>query len=150
MKLPPAPTGTPFGSYTWADWYQKIRFILNDAQINHNDLQNLQGGSVNERYHLTAAQVALIGSSMQIKQIVRGVITIAAGATTANYTIGTAVNMSKTLVHLNGWSGFSFAGAYPAGDCPYIKLTSTTNIQAFRQNNPGYSCDVAFELVEYM
>ena len=149
MKLPPAPVGTPFGSYTWADWYQKIRFIINDSQIDHNSLQNIQGGSTTERYHLTAAQVAAIGTSMQIKQIVRGVITIGAGATLANYTLGTPVNMSKTLLSFNGWSGFLFAGTFPAGDCPYVKLTSTTNVQAFRQNNPAYSCDVAFELVEY-
>lgn len=27
--LPPAPVGTPFGSYAWADWYRKVRDQIN-------------------------------------------------------------------------------------------------------------------------
>lgn len=27
--LPPAPVGSPFGSYSWADWYQKVRTVIN-------------------------------------------------------------------------------------------------------------------------
>ena len=31
--LPPAPIGSPFGSYTWNDWYQKVRTQINNAQV---------------------------------------------------------------------------------------------------------------------
>lgn len=59
--IPPAPIGAPFADYTWIDWYQKVRVAINDVNnINHNDLQNIQGGAVNDRYHLTAAQLAAI------------------------------------------------------------------------------------------
>lgn len=29
--LPPAPVSSPFGSYTWADWYRKVRDSINAA-----------------------------------------------------------------------------------------------------------------------
>lgn len=29
--LPPAPVGAPFGSYTWSDWYKKVRDQINAA-----------------------------------------------------------------------------------------------------------------------
>lgn len=57
IVIPPAPVGTPFGDYSWLDWYQKVRRAINDVNnINHNDLQNIQGGTSGEHYHLTAAE----------------------------------------------------------------------------------------------
>ena len=56
MKIPPAPAGTPFGSYAWADWYYKIAYLISNTDFSHNDLKNLQGGSTSERYHLTQSQ----------------------------------------------------------------------------------------------
>ena len=29
--IPPVPPGTPIGSGQWADWYEKIRRVINDA-----------------------------------------------------------------------------------------------------------------------
>lgn len=29
--IPPSPVGSPFGSYTWSDWYEKVRRAINDA-----------------------------------------------------------------------------------------------------------------------
>jgi len=29
--IPPAPLGAPFTSYTWADWYEKVRREINNA-----------------------------------------------------------------------------------------------------------------------
>lgn len=55
--IPPAPIGAPFADYSWIDWYQKVRRAINDVNlINHNDLQNIQGGTTGEYYHMTAAQ----------------------------------------------------------------------------------------------
>lgn len=59
--IPPAPIGAPFADYTWVDWYQKVRFAINDVNnINHNDLQNIQGGSSGNYYHLTSTQLGNI------------------------------------------------------------------------------------------
>lgn len=30
-QLPPPPIGAPFTSYTWADWYKKVRDFINTA-----------------------------------------------------------------------------------------------------------------------
>lgn len=50
------------GTIPWAS-VSKVGANLTDIPTrNHNDLQNIQGGSALERYHLTAAQVAAIGT----------------------------------------------------------------------------------------
>lgn len=55
-KLPPTPMGVPPGHSFWNDWYERLRDIVNATLVNHNDLQNIQGGSPTERYHLTFSQ----------------------------------------------------------------------------------------------
>lgn len=61
--LPPAPVGSPFGSYAWSDWYQKVRTVINSgSNINHNVLAGLEGGGSGHFYHLTAAQLAGLNS----------------------------------------------------------------------------------------
>jgi len=75
--LPPFPVDSEANSYTRIDWYLKLRTLLNsvnsvawavidkagsnltDIQTrNHNDLQNIQGGVVGERNHLSNAELA--------------------------------------------------------------------------------------------
>ena len=72
--IPPAPVNDPPNSYGWIDWYVKlVKFVnsqsnilwanVNKAGANitdiptrlHNDLQTVQGGALNEKYHLTLA-----------------------------------------------------------------------------------------------
>ena len=65
MKIPPAPVRTPFGSYTWADWYSKVTYLLNNSLLDHNGLQGLQGGGTSERYHLTSSEYAAVQNSTQ-------------------------------------------------------------------------------------
>lgn len=64
--IPPQPAGSLPGSGFWNDWIEKIRTIVNNLSeglINHNDLQNIQGGSATERYHLSNANnTALTGT----------------------------------------------------------------------------------------
>lgn len=84
--IPPIPIEAPFASYNWIDWYQKVRRAINEAQNlkwsqftdftgsnltnlqtrNHNDLQNIQGGSATENYHLTAAQNTAIDAGITV------------------------------------------------------------------------------------
>lgn len=73
--LPPPPVNDKPGSFAWLEWYRQLRayvstsgsvpwYIINFAGSNitdialrdHNQLQNVQGGSSNEKYHLTQAQ----------------------------------------------------------------------------------------------
>lgn len=75
--LPPSPNGVPPGHSFWNDWYEKLRMIINDVATSivqwtaisftgsnitdiqsrdHNNLQNLQGGTAGEKYHLSLAQ----------------------------------------------------------------------------------------------
>jgi len=66
--IPPQPVGSLPGSGYWNDWIEKIRTIVNslgEGNINHNDLQNIQGGTSTERHHLTAANAALVPTAEQ-------------------------------------------------------------------------------------
>ena len=75
FKLPPPPQQNDLQGASWQDWFFKLQKAfttagstlwsaidftgsnLTDIQTrNHNDLQNIQGGTTTERYHLTASQ----------------------------------------------------------------------------------------------
>lgn len=81
--LPPAPIGALFTDYTWGDWYTKVRTAINQASVvawtsinftgsnltslvtrNHNDLQNFQGGTTAQYYHLTSLQQAAVAAGI--------------------------------------------------------------------------------------
>lgn len=63
--IPPAPIGAPFTDYSWIDWYQKVRRAINEVgEIDHNNLLNIQGGSVTERYHLTSSEHAALTTNL--------------------------------------------------------------------------------------
>ena len=75
IKLPPPPSpNSDFNDFTWKDWFRQLRDQLVNTGVgswvalnfagsnitdietrNHNDLQNVQGGGSNQKYHLTAA-----------------------------------------------------------------------------------------------
>lgn len=103
--IPPIPIEAPFTSYNWVDWYQKVRRAINEAQNiswsqinnftgsnltqlatrNHNDLQNIQGGSATENYHMTSAQNTALDAGITV--------TITTAALTA---LGTQGSMTFT------------------------------------------------------
>jgi hypothetical protein len=50
----------------WLKWFLDLIAVLNAAGgtiINHNDTNAIQGGAVGERYHLTSAELAALGSA---------------------------------------------------------------------------------------
>lgn len=77
--LPPPPINDQPGSFTWLEWYRQLRnyistngsvpwYVINFAGSNitdianrdHDQLQNIDGGTAGEHYHLTAAQHAAL------------------------------------------------------------------------------------------
>lgn len=77
--LPPPPINDQPGSFTWLEWYRQLRnyistngsvpwYVINFAGSNitdiatrdHDQLQNLDGGTAGEHYHLTAAEYAAL------------------------------------------------------------------------------------------
>ena len=82
VLLPPFPIGVPPSHSYINDWYEKLRNILNSGEVpvhwsniiftgsnltdlstrNHNDLQNIQGGSSGQYNHLTNAEVASLST----------------------------------------------------------------------------------------
>ena len=77
--LPPPPINDQPGSFTWLEWYRQLRnyistngsvpwYVINFAGSNitdiatrdHDHLQNIDGGTAGEHYHLTAAQHAAL------------------------------------------------------------------------------------------
>lgn len=81
IKVPPPPLTTQDKS-VWASWYIAIKDAINNLTLSlkwtlldftgsnitdvttrsHQDLQNLQGGSSTERYHITSTQATAIAS----------------------------------------------------------------------------------------
>jgi hypothetical protein len=83
FNFPPPPViNKDQGSYAWLHWYQILYDYLtsigalswsvldfsgstltNIQDRKHNDLQNIQGGTATERYHLTAAERTIATST---------------------------------------------------------------------------------------
>jgi hypothetical protein len=83
--LPPPPINDKPGSFTWLEWYRKLRdyistsgsvpwYIINFAGSNitdiatraHNSLQSLQGGTSGEMYHLTDAKYDTVTTNLDL------------------------------------------------------------------------------------
>ena len=137
--LPPPPIQDKPGSFTWLEWYRQLRayvstsgsvpwYIINFAGSNitdialrdHANLQNLQGGTAGEHYHLTAAQIAAIGVGLHNS------LTGLQGGTTNEYyhvtnteytaltgsTQGTWTPTFTNLTVVNGTGGATYSGRY--------------------------------------
>ncbi len=66
--LPPVPWDKPQTSFEWVDWYTKLRSIIDTSALDHNALQNLQGGGAGEFNHLTDAELAKVTNAEQTSQ----------------------------------------------------------------------------------
>lgn len=111
--LPPQPTGVPPNHAYWNDWYNKLRAVINGVATSikwinldfsgskiediisreHNKLQSVQGGAVNDYYHLTSVQHSgIIGGNVTSlhKHNVITVISATADPTVTDITAGTA------------------------------------------------------------
>lgn len=83
--LPPPPIQDQPGAFTWLEWYRQLRAYVSqsgsvpwsvvdkagsdlaDLQTrSHQSLQNVQGGSSGQYYHLTSAQQAAIASGLTV------------------------------------------------------------------------------------
>ncbi len=133
--LPPAPIDSPFGSYNWADWYEKVRRLINAvtviawSQINdftgsnlnqlatrlHESLQGLQGGAANDRFHLTTVQhTALTAGFSGTGKLVRETSPVF----TTGITTGGGTFLTSSVALTNGAAGAAgtLANAPTAGN----------------------------------
>jgi hypothetical protein len=71
MKNPIPPLSNPItdkpASLTWSAYFTNLKLFIDNIAANiairiHNDLEQLQGGTTTERYHLTATQHTAIGN----------------------------------------------------------------------------------------
>jgi len=124
--LPPPPLQDAQGSFGWLEWYRQLRDYLSTAssipwsiiqfsgskltdiqQRGHGDLQSIQGGVPGERYHLTASQLASIGTSSSVVTKVTNYT-----ATTGDGTIlcdATSGSFTITLPTATGNTGKTFS-----------------------------------------
>lgn len=127
--IPPTPVGGQFGSYTWQDWYNKVRLAINAAatiswsQITVFDpggiLPKTLGGTGTASPALVAgANIAVTGAWPNSTVAFNGVLPVANGGTG-----------SATPVISSG-SGITVTGTWPnytiAVSTPYLPLTGGT------------------------
>lgn len=104
--LPPAPIGTPFGSYSWEDWYRKVRDSINNAQtVQWSSITGLPttvaGYGITDAIKVSSSQVSIPsavndGSGVQIG-------TLTNGPTTGNPTKWISVNDNGTTRYIPAW-----------------------------------------------
>jgi hypothetical protein len=87
FKLPPPPVSNDPNNPSFRDWFYKLQGYLNTVGSilftelgfggsnitsietrNHNDLQNMQGGTTGEEYHLTASEYAGTGTGDFVRE----------------------------------------------------------------------------------
>ena len=137
--LPPPPIQDKPGSFTWLEWYRQLRayvstsgsvpwYVINFAGSNitdialrdHANLQNLQGGTAGEHYHLTAAQRAAIISNLHnsLSGLQGGTTNEYYHVTNTEYTAltgstqGTWTPTFTNLTVVNGTGGATYSGRY--------------------------------------
>lgn len=137
--LPPPPIQDKPGSFTWLEWYRQLRayvstsgsvpwYIINFAGSNitdialrdHANLQNLQGGTAGEHYHLTAAQRAAIISNLHnsLSGLQGGTTNEYYHVTNTEYTAltgstqGTWTPTFTNLTVVSGTGGATYSGRY--------------------------------------
>ena len=139
--LPPPPIQDKPGSFTWLEWYRQLRayvstsgsvpwYVINFAGSNitdialrdHANLQNLQGGTAGEHYHLTAAQRAAIISNLHNS------LSGLQGGTAGEYYHLTAAQIAALGVHnsLTGLQGGTTNEYYHVTNTEYTALTGST------------------------
>lgn len=129
--LPPPPINAPSGSFVWLEWYRKLRdFLATNGSVpwsvvdkagsklsdiadrKHSLLQNVQGGSSGEQYHLTQAQHTKLTGPTYLE--------VADTSSTINLTATPQVLKPPTTVYSNninydsstGVFTFPYAGTY--------------------------------------
>lgn len=136
-SLPPPPIQDKPGSFTWLEWYRQLRayvstsgsvpwYIIDFAGSNitdialrdHDSLQNLQGGTAGEHYHLTAAQIAALGIHNSLTGLQGGTTNEYYHVTNTEYTAltgstqGTWTPTFTNLTVVSGTGGATYSGRY--------------------------------------
>lgn len=121
--LPPPPINDQPGSFTWLEWYRQLRnyistngsvpwYVINFAGSNitdiatrdHDQLQNIDGGTAGEHYHLTAAQHAALTAGPH------NTLSGLQGGTSGEYyhlTANEVINARNTLERVVPTTGFT-------------------------------------------
>ena len=135
--LPPPPIQDKPGSFTWLEWYRQLRayvstsgsvpwYVINFAGSNitdialrdHANLQNLQGGTAGEYYHLTSAQITALGVHNSLTGLQGGTTNEYYHVTNTEYTAltgstqGTWTPTFTNLTVVNGTGGATYSGRY--------------------------------------
>lgn len=161
--LPPPPTRAASGDFAWTAWNNELYKLLSTTgavqwsqvskagssiadlqQKNHDLLSNVQGGAPGEHYHLTAAQVAAIGSgsSGTVTNIATG-SGLTGGPITTTGTIGLATAYGDT-VNPYGSKTANYVLAAPNGSsgAPTFRAIVAADIPTLNQNTTGTAANI--------
>lgn len=170
--LPPPPIQDKPGSFTWLEWYRQLRayvstsgsvpwYIINFAGSNitdialrdHANLQNLQGGTAGEHYHLTAAEHTALGTPAvhnSLTGLQGGIATEYYHLKNSEYTAltgsiqGTWTPVFTNLTVVVGTGGATYAGRYSRlGRTVFYTVTITCTGTATTSSTAGTTyCDL--------
>lgn len=152
---PPPPPDTTFGAFAYEEWFIRVFNLVIDeiqnaidelaadleASLDHNDLQNIQGGSASERYHLTSAQhttltgLGTIASSTWTPTIVNGT-----NVSASTWRIGRYIRIGSIVVG-NGTLDITTSAAGTSDLTITMPLVPTNNFAITFDVGGLMSCD---------
>lgn len=149
--LPPIPYDKPQTSFEWVDWYTKLIDVVNTADLEHNDLTGLQGGSSGEFYHLTATQAAAITTNLSetIGDAVAALLVAGANISLSYNDVGNTLTIAVTGAELlvnkdtaSGYAGLNASSRITKGtdstDDVIVDLATKGLVLKDTQGSPHY------------
>lgn len=133
--IPPSPVGSEFGSYNWADWYEKVRRAINaSATISWSQIVDFTGGGI--------LPVAKGGTGTPTPGLIAGTNITITGAW-PNSTINSTGGISKFGKSAT-WDGLGVA--IISGNCKVVRCAPAqatgTILSATAQSDVAGSCTV--------
>lgn len=137
-QLPPTPTGVPPGHSFWNDWYEKLRSLINNANLdvkwsNINDFNGSSLTDIETRNHDDLMSIGGVGTA-HVPAYAEGTFTPTSYGTTAagvaTYTIqsGRYVRVGNVVhVYISvGWSAHTGTGNIRLGGLPFTSVAGIT------------------------
>ena len=156
--LPPVPNNPLTDTFVWRDWFFKVYQALKSGATTlwtglnfsgsnirdietrqHNALQDIQGGTTDQYYHLSLSKYTFVNSPPFIEAVETGAGPFVL-STTPQLLIPTTVNNANHITYdnTNGEFTFELAGTYDLTLAVNVESTSANQkVYIYAENNTG-------------